>query len=84
MAGRPPAIQIVPVTASGIRSRRRLLNSQPRGTLYLMELEFDRCGPCVERREKVLTYGVDFVVAETTGKLNLVPLKPLNPFLLQR
>ncbi len=29
--------------------------------------------------KKVLTYGVDFVVAETTGKLNLVPLKPLNP-----
>ena len=29
--------------------------------------------------KKVLAYGVDFVVAESAGKLNLVPLKPLNP-----
>ena len=29
--------------------------------------------------KKVLTYGVDFVVAASAGKLNLVPLKPLNP-----
>ncbi len=31
------------------------------------------------KNNKPLTYGTDFVVSDGGGKLNLVPLKPLNP-----
>ncbi|HEB4994899.1 TPA: lipase, partial [Aeromonas hydrophila subsp. hydrophila] len=47
--------------------------------LYLLELSFDSAALRPNGVKKVLTYGVDFVVAASAGKLNLVPLKPLNP-----
>ncbi len=75
------AIQIVPVTASGIlvKAPAAAEFAASVAPLYLMELEFDSAALRPSGVKKVLTYGVDFVVAETTGKLNLVPLKPLNP-----
>ena len=75
------AIQIVPVTASGIQVKAPAAAEFAASVapLYLMELEFDSAALRPSGVKKVLTYGVDFVVAETTGKLNLVPLKPLNP-----
>ena len=50
--------------------------------LYLMELEFDSAALRPSGVKKVLTYGVDFVVAESAGKLNLVPLAAQPLFLL--
>ncbi|MGY4003440.1 VolA/Pla-1 family phospholipase [Aeromonas sanarellii] len=75
------AIQIVPVTASGITVKAPAAAEFAASVapLYLMELEFDSAALRPSGVKKVLTYGVDFVVAESAGKLNLVPLKPLNP-----
>ncbi|QXB56004.1 VolA/Pla-1 family phospholipase [Aeromonas sp. FDAARGOS 1415] len=75
------AIQIVPVTASGIQVKAPAAAEFAASVapLYLMELDFDSSALRPSGVKKVLTYGVDFVVAESTGKLNLVPLKPLNP-----
>ncbi|WP_421282191.1 VolA/Pla-1 family phospholipase [Aeromonas taiwanensis] len=75
------AIQIVPVTASGIQVKAPAAAEFAASVapLYLMELEFDSTALRPSGVKKVLTYGVDFVVAESAGKLNLVPLKPLNP-----
>ena len=75
------AIQIVPVTASGIQVKAPAAAEFAASVapLYLMELEFDSAALRPSGVKKVLTYGVDFVVAESAGKLNLVPLKPLNP-----
>ncbi len=75
------AIQIVPVTASGITVKAPTAAEFGASVapLYLLELEFDSTALRPSGVKKVLSYGVDFVVAESTGKLNLVPLKPLNP-----
>ncbi|WP_434664904.1 VolA/Pla-1 family phospholipase [Aeromonas sp. NJAU223] len=75
------AIQVVPVTASGISIKAPAAAefSASVAPLYLLELEFDSAALRPSGVKKQLTYGVDFVVAEAGGKLNLVPLKPLNP-----
>ena len=75
------AIQIVPVTASGItvKAPSAAEFGASVAPLYLLELEFDSAALRPSGVKKVLAYGVDFVVAESAGKLNLVPLKPLNP-----
>ncbi|MGY3859417.1 VolA/Pla-1 family phospholipase [Aeromonas intestinalis] len=75
------AIQVVPVTASGISIKAPAAAefAASIAPLYLLELEFDSAALRPSGVKKQLTYGVDFVVAEAGGKLNLVPLKPLNP-----
>ncbi|WP_461607348.1 VolA/Pla-1 family phospholipase [Aeromonas rivipollensis] len=75
------AIQIVPVTASGItvKAPSAAEFGASVAPLYLLELEFDSAALRPSGVKKVLAYGVDFVVAESAGKLNMVPLKPLNP-----
>ncbi|MDF2403601.1 VolA/Pla-1 family phospholipase [Aeromonas sp. 5HA1] len=75
------AIQIVPVTSSGIQVQAPTAAefSASVAPLYLLELAFDSTALRPNGVKKVLTYGVDFVVAASAGKLNLVPLKPLNP-----
>lgn len=75
------AIQIVPVTSSGIQVQAPTAAefSASVAPLYLLELAFDSAELRPNGVKKVLTYGVDFVVAASAGKLNLVPLKPLNP-----
>ncbi|MFM5474096.1 VolA/Pla-1 family phospholipase [Aeromonas veronii] len=49
--------------------------------LYLLELTLDpdTLQPNGVKGGKPLVYGTDFVVTGGDGKLNLVPLKPLNP-----
>lgn len=75
------AIQIVPVTSSGIQVQAPAAAefASSVAPLYLLELSFDSAALRPNGVKKVLTYGVDFVVAASAGKLNLVPLKPLNP-----
>ncbi|MFA7259087.1 MAG: VolA/Pla-1 family phospholipase [Aeromonas bestiarum] len=75
------AIQIVPVTSSGIQVQAPTAAEFGASVapLYLLELSFDSAALRPNGVKKVLTYGVDFVVAASAGKLNLVPLKPLNP-----
>ncbi|ANT69829.1 VolA/Pla-1 family phospholipase [Aeromonas hydrophila] len=75
------AIQIVPVTSSGItvQAPSAAEFAASVAPLYLLELSFDSTALRPNGVKKVLTYGVDFVVAAAAGKLNLVPLKPLNP-----
>ncbi|MCW0504838.1 VolA/Pla-1 family phospholipase [Aeromonas piscicola] len=75
------AIQIVPVTSSGITVQAPTTAEFGASVapLYLLELTFDSTALRPSGVKKVLTYGVDFVVAASAGKLNLIPLKPLNP-----
>ncbi|MBL0661033.1 VolA/Pla-1 family phospholipase [Aeromonas dhakensis] len=75
------AIQIVPVTSSGITVQAPAAAEFAASVapLYLLELSFDSTTLRPSGVKKVLTYGTDFVVAASAGKLNLVPLKPLNP-----
>ncbi len=75
------AIQIVPVTSSGIQVQAPAAAEFAASVapLYLLELSFDSAALRPNGVKKVLTYGVDFVVAASAGKLNLVPMKPLNP-----
>ncbi|MGY3961017.1 VolA/Pla-1 family phospholipase [Aeromonas popoffii] len=75
------AIQIVPVTSSGITVQAPTAAEFGASVapLYLLELTFDSTALRPSGVKTVLTYGVDFVVAASAGKLNLVPLKPLNP-----
>lgn len=75
------AIQIVPVTSSGIQVQAPAAAEFAASVapLYLLELSFDSAALRPNGVKKVLTYGVDFVVAAAAGKLNLVPMKPLNP-----
>lgn len=75
------AIQIVPVTSSGIQVQAPAAAEFAASVapFYLLELSFDSAALRPNGVKKVLTYGVDFVVAASAGKLNLVPLKPLNP-----
>ncbi|MCX0424142.1 lipase [Aeromonas veronii] len=49
--------------------------------LYLLELTLDpvTLQPNGVKGGKPLVYGTDFVITDGDGKLNLVPLKPLNP-----
>ncbi|HDX8591765.1 TPA: lipase [Aeromonas dhakensis] len=75
------AIQIVPVTSSGITVQAPAAAEFATSVapLYLLELSFDSTALRPSGVKKVLTYGTDFVVAASAGKLNLVPMKPLNP-----
>lgn len=75
------AIQIVPVTSSGIQVQAPAAAEFAASVapLYLLELSFDSAALRPNGVKKVLTYGADFVVAASAGKLNLVPMKPLNP-----
>ncbi|MGN5161264.1 VolA/Pla-1 family phospholipase [Aeromonas dhakensis] len=75
------AIQIVPVTSSGITVQAPAAAEFTASVapLYLLELSFDSTALRPSGVKKVLTYGTDFVVAASAGKLNLVPMKPLNP-----
>lgn len=75
------AIQIVPITSSGITVQAPAAAEFAASVapLYLLELSFDSTALRPSGVKKVLTYGTDFVVAASAGKLNLVPLKPLNP-----
>lgn len=75
------AIQIVPVTSSGIQVQApaQAEFAASVAPLYLLELSFDSAALRPNGVKKVLTYGADFVVAASAGKLNLVPMKPLNP-----
>lgn len=75
------AIQIVPVTSSGIQVQDPAPAEFAASVapLYLLELSFDSAALRPNGVKKVLTYGADFVVAASAGKLNLVPMKPLNP-----
>lgn len=75
------AIQIVPVTSSGITVQAPAAAEFAASVapLYLLELSFDSTALRPSGVKKVLTYGADFVVAASAGKLNLVPMKPLNP-----
>lgn len=75
------AIQIVPVTSSGITVQAPAAAEFTASVapLYLLELSFDSTALRPSGVNKVLTYGTDFVVAASAGKLNLVPMKPLNP-----
>ncbi|MEW7866921.1 VolA/Pla-1 family phospholipase [Aeromonas diversa] len=47
--------------------------------IYLFELEFDSTTMAPKGIKKQWVYGTDFVVADSGGKLALVPLKPFNP-----
>lgn len=71
----------MPVTSSGIQVQAPAAAEFAASVapLYLLELSFDSAALRPNGVKKVLTYGVDFVVAAAAGKLNLVPLKPLNP-----
>ncbi|EOD55673.1 VolA/Pla-1 family phospholipase [Aeromonas molluscorum] len=75
------AIQIVPVTGSGtqVPAPAAAEFGASVAPLYLLELAFDSAALRPSGVKKVLTYGSDYVVASAGGKLNLVPLKPLNP-----
>ncbi|WP_421171495.1 VolA/Pla-1 family phospholipase [Aeromonas dhakensis] len=75
------AIQIVPVTSSGITVQAPAAAEFTASVapLYLLELSFDSTALRPSGVKKVLTYGTDFMVAASAGKLNLVPMKPLNP-----
>ncbi|MFM4703763.1 VolA/Pla-1 family phospholipase [Aeromonas bivalvium] len=75
------AIQIVPVTGSGtqVPAPAAAEFGASVAPLYLLELTFDSENLRPSGVKKVLAYGSDYVVASAGGKLNLVPLKPLNP-----
>ncbi|MFM4650121.1 VolA/Pla-1 family phospholipase [Aeromonas bivalvium] len=75
------AIQIVPVTGSGtqVPAPAAAEFGASVAPLYLLELTFDSEALRPSGVKKVLAYGSDYVVASAGGKLNLVPLKPLNP-----
>ncbi|MGH1409025.1 MAG: VolA/Pla-1 family phospholipase [Aeromonas sp.] len=77
------AIQLVPSTVSGVTipAPADAEFSASVAPLYLLELMLDPATLQPSGVKKVLAYGIDkdFVVRSEGGKLNLVPLKPLNP-----
>ncbi len=75
------AIQLVPATVTGVSVPAPNAGDYAAAIapLYLLELAFDNSTQRPSGVKKVLAYGTDFVVTEAFGKLNLVPLKPLNP-----
>lgn len=75
------AIQLVPATVTGVSVPAPNAGDYAAAIapLYLLELAFDNSTQRPNGVKKVLAYGTDFVVTEASDKLNLVPLKPLNP-----
>nr|AAA75598.1 phospholipase C [Aeromonas hydrophila] len=78
------AIQIVPVTASGITVQAPTTADFGASVapLYLLELAFDSTALRPSGVKKVLSYGVDFVVAESTWKAAPGSAQAGQPFLL--
>ncbi|ENO3943102.1 VolA/Pla-1 family phospholipase [Aeromonas veronii] len=76
-------VQLVPATVTGVSVPAPAASEYASAVapLYLLELTLDpvTLQPNVVKGGKPLVYGTDFVVTGGDGKLNLVPLKPLNP-----
>ncbi|MBJ7591625.1 VolA/Pla-1 family phospholipase [Aeromonas veronii] len=76
-------VQLVPATVTGVSVPAPAASEYVSAVapLYLLELVLDPVTqrPVGVKNNKPLTYGTDFVVSDGGGKLNLVPLKPLNP-----
>ncbi|HEH9401281.1 TPA: lipase [Aeromonas sobria] len=76
-------VQLVPATVTGVSVLAPAASEYASAVapLYLLELVLDPVTqrPVGVKNNKPLTYGADFVVSDSGGKLNLVPLKPLNP-----
>ncbi|MGL4933570.1 MAG: VolA/Pla-1 family phospholipase, partial [Aeromonas sp.] len=76
-------IQLVPATVTGVSVPAPAASEYASAVapLYLLELVLDPATqrPVGVKSNQPLVYGTDFVVSEGGGKLNLVPLKPLNP-----
>lgn len=76
-------VQLVPATVTGVSVPAPAASEYAStvAPLYLLELTLDPATlqPNGVKGGKPLVYGTDFVVTGGDGKLNLVPLKPLNP-----
>lgn len=76
-------VQLVPATVTGVSVPVPAASEYASAVapLYLLELTLDpvTLQPNGVKGGKPLVYGTDFVVTGGDGKLNLVPLKPLNP-----
>ncbi|MCX9106805.1 VolA/Pla-1 family phospholipase [Aeromonas veronii] len=76
-------VQLVPATVTGVSVPAPAASEYVSAIapLYLLELVLDpvTLQPNGVKGGKPLVYGTDFVVTGGDGKLNLVPLKPLNP-----
>ncbi|WP_429078486.1 VolA/Pla-1 family phospholipase [Aeromonas veronii] len=76
-------VQLVPATVTGVSVPAPAASEYASAIapLYLLELTLDpvTLQPNGVKGGKPLVYGTDFVVTGGDGKLNLVPLKPLNP-----
>lgn len=76
-------VQLVPATVTGVSVPAPADSEYASAVapLYLLELTLDpvTLQPNGVKGGKPLVYGTDFVVTGGDGKLNLVPLKPLNP-----
>lgn len=76
-------VQLVPATVTGVSVPAPAASEYASAVapLYLLELTLDpvTLQPNRVKGGKPLVYGTDFVVTGGDGKLNLVPLKPLNP-----
>ncbi|MFQ2035119.1 VolA/Pla-1 family phospholipase [Aeromonas veronii] len=76
-------VQLVPATVTGVSVPAPAASEYVSAVapLYLLELTLDpvTLQPNGVKGGKPLVYGTDFVVTGGDGKLNLVPLKPLNP-----
>ncbi|QWZ76444.1 VolA/Pla-1 family phospholipase [Aeromonas sp. FDAARGOS 1419] len=76
-------VQLVPATVTGVSVPAPAASEYAStvAPLYLLELTLDpvTLQPNGVKGGKPLVYGTDFVVTGGDGKLNLVPLKPLNP-----
>ncbi|MFM5227004.1 VolA/Pla-1 family phospholipase [Aeromonas veronii] len=76
-------VQLVPATVTGVSVPAPAASEYASAVapLYLLELTLApvTLQPNGVKGGKPLVYGTDFVVTGGDGKLNLVPLKPLNP-----
>ncbi|EKP0295892.1 lipase [Aeromonas veronii] len=76
-------VQLVTATVTGVSVPAPAASEYASAVapLYLLELTLDpdTLQPNGVKGGKPLVYGTDFVVTGGDGKLNLVPLKPLNP-----